>query len=172
MTWRSSSRRSAVSSTSMRRHAATRAVAIIVAAAIYFGNIAFLVWIWVHDHNLSMHTTADVLARSAGLAGLIGAYLALVQVVLLSRLPILERVAGFDRLTQLHRWNGHLCIDIIIVHVVLQIQGYSMPLNRTFYGEFWNLVADGAFPGMITATVGTVLLLAVAWSSFVVVRRK
>ena len=49
----------------------------------------------------------------------LSAYLALVQVVLLSRLPVLERLAGFDRLTQWHRWNGHLCIDLVIVHVVL-----------------------------------------------------
>ena len=156
----------------MSRHAAARAAALVVALGIYFGNIAALCWIWVDNGNLVMHTTADLFARSAGLAGLIGGYLALIQVVLLSRLPVLERLAGFDRLTQWHRWNGHLCIDIILVHVVLQIQGYSMPLNRTFYGEFWNLIAGGAFPGMITATIGTALLLAVAWSSFVVVRRR
>ena len=49
-----------------------------------------------------MHTTADVLARTAGLTGLLGAYLALVQVVLLSRLPVLERVAGFDQIGRAH----------------------------------------------------------------------
>jgi predicted ferric reductase len=119
-----------------------------------------------------MHTTADLLARSAGLAGLIGGYLALVQVVLLSRLPALERLAGFDRLTQWHRWNGHLCIVLVLVHVVLQIQGYSMPTHRSFGGEFWEMVAHGAFTGMITATVGTVLLLAAGWTSFVIVRRQ
>jgi predicted ferric reductase len=119
-----------------------------------------------------MHTTADVLARTAGLAGLIGAYLALVQVVLLARLPVLERLAGFDRLTHWHRWNGHLCIDLVIVHVVLQIWGYSLPTHRSFGDEFWEMVARGAFPGMVTATIGTVLLLAVAWSSFTIVRRR
>jgi predicted ferric reductase len=156
----------------MRRRSATHAVALFVASAIYFGNIVALVWIWVDNGNLTMHATADVLARTAGLAGLIGAYLALVQVVLLSRLPVLERLAGFDRLTQWHRWNGHLCIDLVIVHVVLQIQGYSMPTHRSFGDEFWTMVAKGAFPGMITATVGTVLLLAVGWSSFVAARRR
>jgi predicted ferric reductase len=156
----------------MRRRSATHAVALLVASAIYLGNIVALVWIWVDNGNLTMHTTADLLARTAGLAGLISAYLALVQVVLLSRLPILERLAGFDRLTQWHRWNGHLCIDLVIVHVVLQIQGYSMPTHRSFGDEFWTMVARGAFPGMITATIGTVLLLAVGWSSFVIARRR
>ncbi len=156
----------------MRRDAATHAVALLVAWAIYLGNIGALVWIWVDNGNLAMHTTADLLARTAGLAGLISAYLALVQVVLLSRLPVLERLAGFDRLTQWHRWNGHLCIDLVIVHVVLQIEGYSMPTHRSFGDEFWTMVGRGAFPGMITATIGTFLLLAVGWSSFVIVRRR
>ncbi len=128
--------------------------------------------IWVDNGNLLMHTTADVLARIAGLAGLIAAYLALVQVVLLARLPVLERLAGFDRLTHWHRWNGHLCIDLVIVHVVLQIWGYSMPTHRSFGGEFWEMVGRGAFPGMVTATVGTVLLVVVAWSSFAIARRR
>ncbi|HZO96463.1 MAG TPA: ferredoxin reductase family protein [Gaiellaceae bacterium] len=128
--------------------------------------------IWVDNGNLAMHTTADLLARTAGLAGLLCAYLALVQVVLLARLPVLERVAGFDRLTHWHRWNGHLCIALVVVHVVLQIQGYSMPTHRSFGDEFWTMVAEGAFPGMITATVGTVLLLAVGWSSFALARRR
>src|SRR5439155_22940453 len=169
---RSSSRQRAVSSVAMRRRGASHAVAFFVASTIYLGNIVALVLIWVDNGNLTMHTTADLLARTAGLAGLIGAYLALVQVVLLSRLPSLERLAGFDRPTQWHRWNGHLCIDLVIVHVVLQIQGYSMPTHRSFGDEFWVMVAQGAFPGMITATVGTVLLVAVGWSSFVIVRRR
>lgn len=155
----------------MRRRKATHVVALAVAWTIYLGNIALIVTLWVNNGNLQMHTTADVLARSAGLAGLIGAYLALVQVVLLSRLPILERLAGFDRLTQWHRWNGHLCIDLVIVHVVLQIQGYSMPTHRSFAREYWVMVGRGAFPGMITATLGTFFLLVVAWSSFAIARR-
>jgi predicted ferric reductase len=156
----------------MRRRAATHAVALLVASAIYLGNIAALVWIWVDNGNLTMHTTADLLARTAGLAGLIGAYLALVQVVLLSRLPVLEWLAGFDRLSQWHRWNGHACIILVLVHVILQIQGYSMPTDRSFGDEFWTMVAQGAFPGMITATIGTVFLVAVAWSSYAIVRRR
>jgi predicted ferric reductase len=47
-----------------------------------------------------------------------------------------------------------------------------MPTHRSFGDEFWTMVAKGAFPGMITATVGTVLLLAVGWSSFVAARRR
>lgn len=154
------------------RTRAARGLAAATAWAVYLGAAGALCYDWVDNGNLAVRTTADVLARTAGLAGLLGGYLAFVQVVLLARLPLLERVAGFDRLTRWHRWNGHLCLWLVVVHVVLQIQGYAMPTHRTFFREFWTMVARGAFPGMVTATIGTFLLALVAWSSVAIVRRR
>ncbi len=56
-----------------------------------------------------MHSTGELLTSIARITGLLGAYLALIQVLLLARLPLLERLVGFDRLTVWHRWNGHAC---------------------------------------------------------------
>jgi len=42
-------------------------------------------------------------------------------VLLLARLPFLERLAGFDQLTVWHRWNGHVCLDLILAHVFLSV---------------------------------------------------
>ncbi len=91
------------------------------------GNAAGLVWLWWHGGNVTkVHTTGEALTSAARLTGLFGAYLALIQVVLLARLPFLERLAGFDRLTVWHRWNGHACLDLVLAHVVLSIWGYSL----------------------------------------------
>ncbi len=66
------------------------------------GNAAGLVWLWWHGGNVThVHTTGDALTSAARLTGLLGAYLALIEVVLLARLPFLERLVGFDRLTLL-----------------------------------------------------------------------
>ena len=54
------------------------------------------------------------------------AYLALIQVLLLARLPALECAIGFDRLLDLAPLNGHVCIDLVVVHVVLQLWGYAL----------------------------------------------
>jgi predicted ferric reductase len=142
-----------------------------VAWAVYFGNAGVLCWLWVADHNLPAHRTSDLLARIAALAGLIGGYLAFVQVVLLARLPFVEWVAGLDRLTRWHRWNGHLCIAFVLVHVILQVQGYGMSRQRDWFGQFWDMIGRGLIIDMVTATIGTGLLLLVAWSSFAIARR-
>ncbi len=140
--------------------------------ALVFGNAAAIVWIWVANHNLPIETLADFMSRVGGLTGLLAAYLALVQVILLSHLPWLERVAGFDRLTVWHRWNGFACVVLVVAHTLMAVYGYSLPNNRGFFQEFWLMVGQGAFPGMVTATISTALFVVVAVSSLVIVRAR
>lgn len=137
------------------------------------GNAAGLVWMWWHGGNVTkVHTTGEALTSAARITGLISAYLALIQVVLLSRLPFLERLAGFDRLTVWHRWNGHACLELVLAHVVLSIWGYSLMDHLSIAKETSTMIWGGVYPGMITATVGTFLFVVVTVSSVVVVRRR
>jgi predicted ferric reductase len=153
-----------------------RRIGPLVAAALVwtlvFANAALIVWLWVHGGNLTVHTTGDLLTSLARLTGLLGAYLALLQVLLLARLPWLERVMGFDRLTVWHRWNGHACLDLILAHVVLSVWGYALLDKISLPAEISTMLGGGVYPGMITATVGTALLIFVVVSSVVIVRRR
>jgi predicted ferric reductase len=155
------------------RRALRRRVAAATVGAVLLGNAIVLVWMWWRGGNaLGVHTLADAFTSVGRLTGLESAYAALVQVVLLARLPALERVVGFDRLTRWHRWNGHACIDLVVVHVIFTVWGYAL-LDRYGIGkELSTMLGGGIYPGMITATAGTVLLLAVAATSYAVARRK
>ena len=70
--------------------------------------------------------TGDLLNSIGRITGLLGAYAALLQVLLLARLPWIERAAGFDRLTVWHRWNGHACLYLVLAHVVFSVYGYAL----------------------------------------------
>jgi predicted ferric reductase len=98
--------------------------------------------------------------------------MALIQVVLLARLPVLERLVGFDRLTVWHRWNGHATIDLVVAHVFFSVWGYALMDKFSIGKEISTMLGGGIYPGMITATVGTGLLLAVVATSYVIVRRR
>jgi predicted ferric reductase len=140
--------------------------------AVIVGNAAVIVWLWVHGGNLSVHDTGEAFTSIARITGLLSAYLALLQVILLARIPWLERVSGFDRLTVWHRWNGHACLWLLLAHVVFSVWGYALLDRIPVLREVSTMIGGGVYPGMITATVGTGLLIAVVVSSVVIVRRR
>src|SRR3954447_12747418 len=151
----------------LRRRLAAGGVAVLVAA-----NAGVIVWLWIHGGDLPAQSTGDVLTSIGRLTGLLSAYLALLQIILLSRLPALERAVGFDRLSVWHRWNGHACIDLVIAHVVFTVWGYALMDRFTIGKEISTMLGGGVYPGMITATIGTAMLIGVVATSIVIVRRR
>src|SRR5262249_55237506 len=151
----------------LKRHAGAAVVYAIVAA-----TAGVIAWPWVHGGTLASTDTADAFTSIGRITGLFGAYLALVQVILLARLPALERSVGFDRLSVWHRWNGHLCIDLVVAHVVLTVWGYALMDKFTIGHEISTMLGGGIYPGMVTATVGTAMLIAVVATSVVIVKRR
>ena len=151
----------------LRRNAAAAVV-----YALVLVNAGAIVWLWIHGSNLHPKTTGELLTSIGRITGLLSAYLALIQVILLARLPALERAVGFDRLSVWHRWNGHVCIDLVVAHVVFTVWGYALMDKLPITNEISTMLGGGIYPGMITATIGTAMLLGVVATSLVIVRRK
>jgi predicted ferric reductase len=71
--------------------------------------------------------------------GLNAAVLMLFQLLLVARLPWLDRRIGMDRLTVWHRWVGFTLLWTVLTHFVLVILGYSRlgagsSMTATFFG--------------------------------------
>ncbi len=146
------------------------AVAWIIGAVVAV-NAAVIVWLWLRGGGVSaVHGLGDLSTSVGRITGLLSAYLALLQVLLLARLPPLERLAGFDHLTAWHRLNGKVCLSLVLAHVVFITIGYAAMDRIAIPPEVGRLLGD--YPGMIAATVGTVLLVAVVITSLVIVRRR
>jgi predicted ferric reductase len=156
-----------------RSRLARRALTAILIWVVVAGNGAAIVWLWVHGGNVSDDlTTGELLTSFARITGLLASYSALLQVLTLARLPWLQRLVGFDRLSVWHRWNGHACLDLVLAHVVLSVWGYALMDKVSLPKEVSTMVGGGVYPGMITATVGTFLLVAVVVTSVVIVKRR
>jgi len=149
-----------------------RALGLVVVWVVVLGNVVVIVWLWVHGGNWTLKSSGDVLTSVARLTGLLSAYLALLQVILLARVPVLERLVGFDRLSVWHRWNGHACLDLVLAHVVFSVWGYALLDKYSLPKEVSTMLGGGIYPGMITATIGTVLLIGVVVTSVVIVKRR
>jgi predicted ferric reductase len=134
-------------------------------------NGAVVVWMWVHGGGIGLsNTLAGILTSLGRLTALVGTYLVLLQVMLLARIPLLERNVGFDRLTVWHRLNGKVAVSLVVAHVPLIVAGYALSVQISIGEQIDELYEF--YPGMVTATIGTALLIAVVLSSLVVVRRR
>ncbi|HVN62956.1 MAG TPA: ferredoxin reductase family protein [Gaiellaceae bacterium] len=149
-----------------------RTIAAWLIFAVVAANAVAIVWLWANGGNLHPRDAGEALTSIGRITGLLAAYLALIQVILLARIPAIERAVGFDRLTVWHRWNGHVCLDLVIAHVIFTVWGYALMDKFTIGKEISTMLGGGVYPGMITATVGTALLLAVVATSLVIVRRR
>ena len=151
-----------------RAHALAFGIAVWAVVAV---NAGVITWLWLRGGGVSaVHTWGDLATSTGRLTGLLGAYFALVQVLLLARLPWLERLTGFDRLTVWHRRNGKLTLYLVLAHVVLITIGYASMDRIGVPKEISRLLSS--YPGMFTATAGTVLMIVVVITSLVIVRRR
>jgi predicted ferric reductase len=93
-----------------------------------------------------------------------------VALVLLARVPALERIAGFDRLTGWHGVVGRWCVLLLVAHTALTTAGYTVGDGISLWAEISRLIQG--YPGVITATAGLVALVAVGASSAALARRR
>jgi predicted ferric reductase len=104
------------------------------------------------------------------LTGLGGALALVAQLVLIARVPWLERRLGMDRLTSWHRWTGTWVLCLVLAHVVLITVGYAEQDRRAVLPEFGSLVFETR--DLLLAAAATVLLIVVGATSARAARRR
>jgi ferredoxin-NADP reductase/DMSO/TMAO reductase YedYZ heme-binding membrane subunit len=102
--------------------------------------------------------------------GLTGAYLLLVLVVLVARLPPLERLVGHPRLTKWHRRLSPWPLLLLTVHAVTSMIGYAKLQRTGLWHEFG--LALSRYEGMLGAIAALALLVVVAALSIRAARRR
>ena len=114
-------------------------------------------------------STGAILDAVGRLSSLTGTYLMVVMLILMARLPWLERTVGQDRLVSWHRRIGGWPIALITLHVLTVTLGYSMVTKTGFLGQVKLFILH--YPDMLAAFVGFGLLLMVGIASYPRVRR-
>jgi predicted ferric reductase len=138
--------------------------------AFFVVNIAvvLLFW-WSASGTVPVKTLADRLNTIGRLTALIGTYLLLWQLLLLARLPWLERAFGMARMVWLHRWNAYLALGLIGIHVVTQTVGYQLDDGFSTLRQLGDFIEH--YEGLLMAIVGFVLLIVVTVLSITIARR-
>jgi predicted ferric reductase len=142
----------------------------LVLAVIAAGVIAVIGLWWADTPARSLHTFADRLTAAGRISGLVGTYLVLVQVVLMARLPWLDRWIGTDRMATWHRSNGQYTIAMLVAHTVLITWGYAAQDRASLAAEATKLLRS--YPDVLAATVALGVLIAVGVTSARMARQR
>ncbi|MGW1542547.1 ferredoxin reductase family protein [Streptomyces sp. NPDC002309] len=101
--------------------------------------------------------------------GLHAALLMLLQLLLVARLPWLDRRIGMDRLTVWHRWVGFTLLWTVLTHATLVVLGYAT-LDDTSMGR--TFVALSGVPASLLGMLAAAVILVIAVISTRTLRRR
>lgn len=150
-----------------RRDAATR---LALVAVLWLALLLPTYW-WAAGGGVqALGSWTDALMSLGRLTGLVGSALLLVQVLLMARVPLIERAYGQDRLVRIHRVVGFTSFDLIVLHVVLITWGYAAGRLASTPATLWDLTWH--YPAMLLAVAGTLLLVLVVATSVRAARRR
>jgi len=122
------------------------------------------------DSVHSVTSTAGLLDAVGRLSGMVGTYLLLVMLLLVARIPWLERTIGQDRLTRWHRRIGAWPVVLITVHVLTLLFGYAATAKTNAVNQAIAFIQH--YPDMLMAFVGFGLLVLATTFSIPQVRRR
>jgi predicted ferric reductase len=111
----------------------------------------------------------DPVALVAHVAGMLAGYGVLVMLVLMSRWPLLERGIGADVLARWHARGGRTILGLVLAHALFAVLAWSLLTGQDPVPALAQVLT---WPGLVTATIGTALLCAVAVASVRSARRK
>jgi predicted ferric reductase len=143
-----------------------RALLVLIAA-----GLALLIGFWWHQTSATeVVGAAGELTASGRLAGLVGGYLLLVQVLLMSRVPVIERASSGARRSRWHRDLGAYVVVVVSLHVVLITLGYAAANKSGVWHEIWTLLTT--YQDLISAAVAFGILVTISLLACKAIRRR
>src|SRR3954471_9462148 len=148
-----------------RRPARQRPVVVDVLAAVAGLGLGVTIGLEVAAESAGSLAAPGGVATALGrLAGLLAAYAMVVVVLLVARVPPLERAIGQDRLVRWHRRLGPWPLYLLLAHAILITVGYARQAHDGVLHQLGQLL--WTYPGILAATAGSVLLFAAGISSY------
>ena len=132
-----------------------------------------LLWVFRRgpERLFGAYASLDGQLTSFGLlTGLVSADLMLLQVLLLARIPWVERAWGHDVLTRRHRWFGFVSFWLMLAHVIAFAIERLVRQGSLSLRPWWQLFVINRW--MLWASVGTIMIIGVTLTSIRLARRR
>ena len=128
----------------------------VVLQTLIWAGAAALLALWWRDTG-TVASAADWMTGAGRITGLLAGYACAILLLLMARIPLLEKRIGGDRLARWHAMGGRYTISLTVAHVLLIIVGYSLAARTGLVYQAIQML--GSYPDMISAAVGFGLLV-------------
>jgi len=133
-----------------------------------------IVWVtltFLVDGGLNnLGNPADLLNAVGRLSALVATDLLLIQVLLIARVPWLDKLYGHDRATTTHKKLGKPVLYLVIAHFIATIWSYSVSDSLNVWAELVSLL--NSISEVVYATISFILMILVVVTSLNLSRRK
>lgn len=134
-------------------------------------SVSIVIALFFADRGINeMKTVAGFWTGIGQITGLIGTDLLLIQLILASRMPWIDRSIGHDRAMEVHQKLGKPVLILLTVHAITLTIGYGLDEKLSFIPEVFSMIQS--VPDMLTAILALILLVFIVGTSLVIVRRK
>lgn len=118
-----------------------------------------------------MASLGDALITIGRATGIVAATMMMVQLLVIARVPVVERRLGHDRAALLHGRLGRIGFVVMAAHVITLVLGYAARVHTGWWDQAWAFALHFGNE-MTLAVIGFWLLIAVVVTSLAAVRRR
>lgn len=140
---------------------------------VFYGSIvaalALIVFGWWQGSGSHLSTPTDRVIVIARLFGLLASFCILLEVLLMSRIPLYERNFSLEETVELHKLNGYLLIFLIVGHIVFITFGYNVGSGGSLWQQF--LTLNTGFEDVFKATIGTIVFFSATFLTLGFIRK-
>jgi len=131
--------------------------------------ILFLGW-WFGSMTSILSANDRVMAIGR-LFGLLAGWSVVVEIILMSRIPFIERAFDLQEISDLHRLNGYTLLVSISGHFGYQLVGYAESAHLSLWSQFL-VFSSSQYEDVLWATLGTVIFFGAGAVSIHMIRTK
>jgi predicted ferric reductase len=140
-------------------------------ALLVLANTAVIIALWIgHGGPAQFGSLAGDMIALGQISALLGTFGVLLLLVLISRLPWLERRYGLDLLNLWHRWVGFTAFTLLCVHVVASTLGFAAGTGSGVGKQLADFILY--YPNLLAAIVAFALLTMVVVTSTRALRQR
>lgn len=133
-----------------------------------FVTLGIIMAEWWTANGGHLNTYGDRLIAIGRLFGLLAAWSVIIQILLMSRVPFIERNFDLQDNIQLHKFNGYTMLATISGHIIFLVLGYALPTHVGLWDQF--VIFNTQYNDVFFATLGTIIFFAASGFSVHAIR--